>query len=292
MKSNKRLLVPLGVAVISFVMAYMFNCYYHNKTNASAVNSGDVQSIILNVLNNDSDFTNDGSHLSNDEFSTVQKYVKEHEKELKDYNPKQISNKYSIVIDRETRALCVKNGYDMTRRLTWRTIDCNNYSDYYKFVIQNDRTYCIRKNVIAEYYLGQEIAKYEVPVENPVILSYYMDDVIITDENPENTTLVLCTKKNCIPISDSFSQLPVEIYGKGLYYIDNNLKLYMYNLCTGKTTYIAADVYNIFRSSGINFKSKDGIFRINQYVSESGDEQCSNIKSEKTDKTIEKWTKE
>lgn len=293
-KWNKREKWALLILIFGISLELAVVCssiYYNIIAPPQVVSSEDAKTIILNVLNNDSDFANAESHLSDDEFCIVQEYVREHEEELKDYNPMPISKEYSIVIDKETRALYAKNNYDMTRRLTWRTIDCNDYSDYDKFVNENNRTYCIGKNVIAQYYLGKEIVKYEVPVENPIILSYHNDDIVVTDEDIENTTLLLCTKENCIQISNSFSRLPVEIYGKGLYYIDNNLKLYMYNLCTGTTTYISDNVYDIFYSSGINFRAKDGIFRINLYVSEDGEQRVENIASEKTHLKIERWAK-
>ena len=76
-----------------------------------------------------------------------------------------INDEYSIFIDRESRALFAKNTKDMTRRLTWRTIDCNDYSTYDTFICKNDRTYCIGKNIIAEFYLGNKIAEFEVPLK-------------------------------------------------------------------------------------------------------------------------------
>jgi len=291
MKINKRTFISVAVIFMLIITGVLFAYFLskNEKANTASADSGEPKTIILNVLKNNSSFENEGSHLSDEEFMIVQNFVKEHEEELKDYNPLSITDEYSVFIDRETRALFAKNTQDMVRRLTWRTIDCNDYSTYDTFISKNNRTYCIGKNVIAEYYLGNKIAEFEVPFEKPTILAYYMDDVVVAEGDLENSTLMLCTKEKCTQISNSFSGLPVEIHIKGLYYIENDMTLHMYNLCTGKTTFIADDVYELFYSSGINFKSKDGIYRVNLYVSEDGSECIENIKSEKTDLVFEKW---
>lgn len=283
-----KIIFLLTVTIGGVLLILLFNS--SEAINTIPADSREIQAIILDVLSQNSDSVNGKSHLTDEEFDVVQKYVKAHENQLRDYNPMSITDEYSIYIDRETRALFVKNAQNMARRLTWKTIDCNNYSDYDMFVCQNNRTYCIGKNVIAEYYLGSKIVEFDIPLKKPVILDYYMDDVVVTDGNLENTPLMICASGTCTEISNFFSGLPVEIYTKGLYYIDKNMSLYMYNLYTGQTTFIADDVYELFYSSGLNFKSKDGIYRINLYVSEYGNECMADVKSEVTDQKIEKWS--
>ena len=291
MKINKRIIISVAVIFVLIITGVLFVHFLcrNEKINTASADPSEPKTIILSLLSNNSGWENEDSHLSDKEFTIIQDFVKEHEEELKDYDPLSINDEYSIFIDRESRALFAKNTKDMTRRLTWRTIDCNDYSTYDTFICKNDRTYCIGKNIIAEFYLGNKIAEFEVPFEKPTILAYYMDDVVVAEGDFENSTLMLCTQEKCIPISNYFSGLPVEIHINGLYYIENDMTLHMYNLCTGKTTFISDDTYELFYSSGINFKSKDGIYRVNLYVSGDGSECIKNIKSEKTDLVFEKW---
>lgn len=281
--------IVIGLISVGIIAVLVIEVITGGKKNTQKPSSESFREAIIHVLNTESELSSKESHLSDEEFLIAQEYVKEKEEELKDYNSVALTDDYSIYIDRETRALFAKNNQGMTRRLTWRTIDCNDYSKYDSFIANNDRTYCIGKNIITEYYLGEEISSFEVPFENPQIIGYYKDSVLVIDEDAVNSTLVLCTDKQNILISDSFSKLPVEIHINGLYYIDSNQSLYMYNLCTNQTTFIADDAYDLFYSSGVNFRTKEGIFRINCFVSDYGEECIKDINGDVTDIKFEKW---
>ena len=129
MKINKRIIISVAVIFVLIITGVLFVHFLcrNEKINTASADPSEPKTIILSLLSNNSGWKNEDSYLSDKEFTIIQDFVKEHEEELKDYDPLSINDEYSIFIDRESRALFAKNTKDMTRRLTWRTIDCKAY---------------------------------------------------------------------------------------------------------------------------------------------------------------------
>lgn len=273
-KTRTLLIFLLFFAIVCSLCATIF------KKNSTA--SDEVTKAVLNVLKEDSSSGEDSAYLSDEEFITVLNFVKQHEDELKYYKSLKINDDYSIFIDRTTRKLFLKNAQGMIKSLTFDTIDFNYHfhrnRHYDRFVKENDRTYCLGYYEVGEYYLGNTIAEWDVPLKYPTIIEYDGENAIITEllpttEEMKNQHLIYLDSNNnrCISISDNFSGLPVKKYENRLYYIDNKMSLYVYDIETEKNTFIANDVYDIFIEStlienSINFRSKTGIYTIDSEI--------------------------
>lgn len=242
-----------------------------------------IYSIILSALDNN-DF------ISDVDLVYIQEFIKEYEKEFQNGNPFQLSKDYSIFIDRDTRKLMVENAQGLQKQLSVSTIDTTRTISRNTF-ISHDATYFMDDHHITKYSLGKEeiIKAY---FEYPKIL-LDSDDILIITEDPvqtedkQNYSLIMLTKNDLpIELTQSYSQIPIEKNGPAIYFIDSDLGLYMYNIITHETTYIYSDVYELFYSSGINFRSKNGLFRINLVVEPDGTEKKLDINSNKTSKII------
>lgn len=238
-----------------------------------------IQEILMNNLSND-------SYLEGEDFTIVQNYVRQNEENMvKGYH--EFMDGYYLYINRETRALMLMNDDGMIKRITSHTIDCQKeVIDIY--TITNGNTYYVDGSVIYECHLGKE-KKLETTIEYPKIVEVIQEGVLITDSKLENNNLLLVTEDEVITISNSFSQLPTEKDGNAIYYIDEELNLYMYNLCTHSTTFLYNNVYDLFQSSGLNFKCMNGVYRINIHVDEDGLEKIRDINLQDTEKIVEKW---
>lgn len=291
MKDNKRFphFSPTLSACIILIIIYAISCtafYYENKlkTDISTLTLEDkVKLIITDILENDGSWTNSHSHLTVEDTITLQSFIKEHEGTINNYGTVPVGKDHSIFIKRGTRDLYVQNNHGMERCISgpFTTIDHNFKSDQrydiYDINHAAGNTLAINKNEIVEWHLGEEIAKYKVPVKNPKLLyswdafNYLANRILITNDSYENVPLILIEDNKPIIISSNYSHIPIIATTNTIYFIEDDLSLYMYNICTKDTTYIAGNVYELFESTGIYFRSKDGVFRINLSVDKNGE---------------------
>ena len=114
--------------------------------------------------------------------------------------------------------------------------------------------------------------------------------ILIKNNSYENAPLILLTEDKSYGISNNFSQLPIYTNMlNGFYFIEKDLSLYMYNICSGETTYISRNVYELFYSSGVNFNSADGTYRINLRIDKNGNEIMEDMHGQPTTSIISKW---
>lgn len=309
MKDKKRFqfYLPFIWFGIVLIIVYAISCtafYFDNKSKANTSEStknDDVRSIVMDILNNDGAWTNPHAFLTDDELVVVQAFVKEHEDVLNNYGTVPIDENYSIFIKRDAieRELYVQNKQGMERCLTTcLDFNCNSTEKYdsYDTKHASGNTFAINNNEIVEWHLGEEIAKYKVPIENPKILYSFEGDnfnekrILITNNSYENAPLILLTEDKSYGISNNFSQIPIYTNMlNGFYFIEKDLSLYMYNICSGEATYIFRDVYELFNSSGVNFNSIDGTYRINLRIDKNGNEIMEDIHGKPTTSIISKW---
>lgn len=308
MKNKKRFQLRIPICVVMFIgIICATSCtafYFYNKYKANTLKStNDIKSVVINVLNNDQTLTNPHAFLTDEELVVVQNFVKEHEKVLNNYGTVPIDKNISIFIKRDSidRELCVQNKQGMERCLTTRLDFYANSTkkyDSYDTKHASGNTFAINKNEIVEWHLGEEIAKYKVPIsiDNPQILysfegvNFNEKRILITDNSYENTQLFLLTEDKNYSISNNFSKIPIYTNMRnGFYYIEKDLSLYMYNISSEKATYISKNVYELFYSSGVNFNSADGTYRINLRIDKNGNEIMKDIYCKPTTSIISKW---
>lgn len=309
MKDNKRFqqFPSTLFTCITLIIIYAISCtafYYENKlkTDISTTTLEDrVRLIVIDVLDNDGSWTNPHSHLTDEETITLQSFIKEHEQTINNYGTVPIGKGYSIFIKRSTRDLYVQDDHGMERCISgpFSTIDHNfkstEHYDSYDIMHAAGNTFAINKNEIVEWHLGEEIAKYEVPIENPKLLyswegfNFFDKRILITNNSYQNAPLILMEDNKTIIISSNYSHIPVITTPNAIYFIEDDLSLYMYNICTKDTTYIAGNVYELFESTGINYRSTDGVFRINVSVDENGVQTIKDEYQSETTSMVSKW---
>lgn len=239
-------------------------------------------SIILTALNNN-------DLIDDENLVYIQEFIREYEKEFQNGNKFALSKDYNIFIDRDSRKLMIENTQGLQKPISASTIDTTRTISSNTFISHN-ATYFMDDHCIKKYYLGTEkiIKAY---LEHPKILLDTQDALIITEdsslaENKQNYHLLLLSDNNPIELTQSYSQIPIEKDGPAIYFIDSDLGLYMYNTITHETRYIYSDVYELYYSSGVNFRSKNGLFRINLVIEPDGKEKKINIHSNETDQLV------
>lgn len=260
--------------IIYCISGTIFFTSTDKKEYQPAVINQDIESILLSTLENN-------QYLSGDDYTTVQNFIKDNR--IAFYNGEQFTlpNNYAIFIDRNTHCLMIENNLHMSKQITQYTIDSTRSTASSNVFINNNGTYFMDEYSISKWYLGNE-TNYKVPIQYPRILLDSEDGLIITEdnskyENLKSQHLLLVTQDSTIEFTNSYSQLPIEKNGHAIYFIDSDLTLYMYNTLAYNTTYIYKGVYDLFYSSGVNFRSVDGIFRINLHVDSNGQEQKKDI---------------
>lgn len=273
--------LTLVLLIIYGISGTIFLTSTEKKEKPAEVLDKNIESIILSTLNNN-------QYLSGDNYTTVQNFIKDQDTVFYRGEKFYLPNNYSIFIDRNTHCLMIENELNMTKQITKYTIDSTRSTTSSNVFISNDGTYFMDEYKISKWYLGQE-TELHVPIQYPKILLNSEDGLIITEDDSKydadvtSRHLILVNKDSTIEFTNSYSQIPIEKNGHAIYFIDSDLALFMYNTLTYDTTYIAKGVYDLFYSSGVNFRSVDGVFRINLFVDSNGNEKKLDINSNETD---------